>query len=76
MTHKISFTAQGTIYQTIEILNDEPIESIVEKLNNGQYLTTVHEDKTISVTESGRIIANIIDTDNQLEYNDFEVETL
>ncbi len=74
MTHKISFTAQGTIYQTIEILNGDSIETVIEKLNNGQYVTTIHESKMIEVTESGRVVAKVINTDNQLEYNDFEVE--
>jgi uncharacterized protein YpbB len=74
MEHKISFVAQGTIYQTIKILNGDSIETVIEKLNNGQYVTTVHENKKIEVTESGRVVAEIIDTDNQLEYSDFEAE--
>lgn len=79
MAHKISFTAIGTIEQTIEITNGESIKTVIEKLNSNEYLTTILDDgsktgskivRTSDFSEIGKIIA----TENELEYNDFEIE--
>ena len=74
MEHKINFLVSGDISQTIKITDEDySINKIIEGLNSGKYITTIHEDKEIVVTISGRKIAEVINNDNNLEYTDFEI---
>lgn len=75
----ISFTAQGHVVQTIEIISDHTLDQIIKMLNKGTAVTTVQEgtDKHpsyIELTATGEKIAKITDVDNQLEYNDFDID--
>jgi hypothetical protein len=70
---KISFLANGTVNQEIDIIKkDLTVIDLVVGLDSGKYFTTMGEDKTIIDTFTNEIVANIIDTDNRLEYNYFE----
>ncbi len=70
---KIRFLAEGYVTQTIEILNGETVAEVVEKLNKGEYATTVNGD-FIQHLESSEVIANIVDQDLSTEYMNFEEE--
>lgn len=75
MEFALCFSASGYIYQNIEIIDEnETPQNIIKKLNSGEYMTTIHEtDKTIQETATGKKIAYITDTNNELEYVDFEI---
>jgi len=69
---KISFLASGTINQEIDIIKEDlTIKDIVVGLNCCKYLTTLGEDKTIIDSFTNEVVANIINTDNQLSYEYF-----
>ena len=70
---KISFLANGTVNQEVEIIKDGlTINDIVTGLNCGKFFTTMGDDKTIVDAFSGEDVAKIIDTENELEYSYFE----
>lgn len=69
----IRFLSEGYVTQTIEILNGETVAEVVEKLNQGEYATTVNGD-IIQRIESGEVIANIVDQEIGTEYRNFEEE--
>jgi hypothetical protein len=80
MNAKISFSVVGSITQTLKILNGESAESIAEKLNTGEYVTSVAgyryiiPAEQIGIVESNKI-AIIEDSDlEHTEYTDFEAE--
>jgi len=69
---KIRFSVVGTITQEIEILNGESPEAIAEKLESGEYITSVAGHRTIERTANGERIAIIYDNDFETEYSNFE----
>jgi len=70
---KISFLANGTINQEIDITKENlTIKDIVLGLNCGKYFTTMGKDKTIVDSFTNEVVAIIVDTDNQLSYEYFE----
>jgi hypothetical protein len=70
---KISFLANGTVNQEIDIIKEGlTVNDLVLGLNSGKYFTTMGEDKTVVDAFTNETVANIVDTDNQLEYNYFE----
>ncbi len=79
MNAKIRFSVEGSITQTLFILNGESAESIAEKLGTGEYVTSVAGDRYIIRTEQignadSEKIAIILDSDLDTEYTNFEVE--
>lgn len=73
-TFEISFTAQGYVKQTVEITDETWTASKLEKaLNKGKVVTTIQEDGSIDITASGKSIGKILNVDNNLEYEDFDV---
>ena len=73
MTTKIRFLAEGYVTQTIEILNGETVQEVVEKLKSGEYMTTVTGDNSfIQRVDNNENIAEIVDQDMGTEYCDFE----
>jgi hypothetical protein len=70
---KISFLVNGTVNQEIDIIKEGlTINDVVLGLNCGKYFTTMGDDKTIVDAFNNETVANIVDTDNQCEYNYFE----
>lgn len=75
MKVEIRFSVQGYIKQVVEITKDGYTpERIQEELNKGILVTTVQEDGTMDVTASGEVVGKVASVDNNLEYDDFEVE--
>ena len=75
MDAKISFSVVGSITQTIKILNGESAESIAEKLNTGEYITSVAGYRYIMPSidyGNNEKIAIILDSEMNTEYTDFE----
>ena len=77
MQIEVVFSVHGWVKQTIA-LNDKGkelgVDKIQEMLNNGSLATTVQEDGTLDITSSGEVVGNITSIDNNLEYEDFEIE--
>jgi hypothetical protein len=72
---KITFSASGTVTQSITFLNDEVSAQDLQKgLNNGEYITTIQEENTYVETISGERVASIDNVDNELTYEDYTVE--
>lgn len=73
---RISFTAQGHIYQTIKLLTEKYTEQqIVDMLKSGEAYTTVQEKGNVEIISTGEIIGIVTSVDNYLEYEDFEILT-
>jgi len=75
--YDIAFNAQGTITQTIQITDKKyNIDKIISGLNKGKLMTTISGNRSwIETTKNWKKVAEIVETDNQLEYLDFEDET-
>ncbi len=76
---ELNFSVQGYVKQTIKVVNDDyNAESIIKGLNDGTLLTTIHEPvgplkiRDIIKTENDEVVANILSSDDELEYFDFE----
>ncbi len=76
MEIEISFCVQGHFTQTVKLKDDCKLtaQEIQEQLRSGTLVTTVQEDGTLDITESGKAIGTVTDTTNELEYSDFDVE--
>lgn len=79
----ICFDVVGSVQQELNILQEDiTIEKVVEKLNTGEYLTTLEKDKStkyvITFDEDGNEvnIAEIIKQQvvDEMEYSRFQVE--
>lgn len=71
----ISFCVQGSVKQTLEILDDKwNGVKIVKALNEGIIFTTIQENGTVDIVESGRVVAKIVNVDNSCEYNEFDID--
>lgn len=72
---KIQFNVTGSITQTVKIVKEDVTpEEIVKKLNSNEYVTTVFGEKPMVVeTSTFKPIAEIINTDNECEYTEFEI---
>lgn len=76
MDAKITFSAQGSITQTVKITDPGYTpERLVKELDSGELITTVQANGTVDVTASGKVVASVIDVANELEYYDFELRT-
>lgn len=80
----ICFDVVGSIQQELKILQEDvTIEKVVEKLNTGEYLTTLEKDEStkyiITFNEEGNEvnIAEIIKQRvvEEMEYSRFQVES-
>jgi hypothetical protein len=70
----LSFTAQGHISQTIQITNPAYTpKRIVAMLNSGKAVTTVQENGTVDIVATGEVIGKVVNVNNELEYDDFEL---
>ena len=71
----ISFYAAGNITQTISVEDDCTLsdEEIVQGLENGEVSTTMREGGTV-LDENSAVIGVVDNTDNNLEYTNFELE--
>ena len=77
MDFEISFCAQGSIKQRVEITDPGmTAERLQDLLNKGDAVTTVQEggDVVLLLNEEERVIGKVVDVDNSLEYCEFEVE--
>lgn len=80
----ICFDVVGSIQQELKILQEDvTIEKVVEKLNTGEYLTTLEKDEStkyiITFDEEGNEV-NIAEITKQrvveeMEYSRFQVES-
>ena len=76
---KLRFSAQGIVNQTVEIVDSSITPDILIKmLKNGEAVTTIQEGGNVEITSSkimtaGKRIAIVVDIDNELEYEDFEL---
>lgn len=74
MKIRISFAASGYVGQTIEMTNPEITpQQLIDGLNSGLYVTTIQEDGSVDITKSGESIGRVVDVDNCLEYEEFEL---
>lgn len=72
---EIAFSVEGTIKQTLEIVNPEyTLETILAGLASGKLATTIQEGGSVDVVATGEKIATVINVDNELGYFDFEAE--
>lgn len=72
---EISFSVQGYVTQTVEIVDPKMTPAKLQKLlNDGKACTTIQENGTVDITSTGRIVARVVFVDNNCEYCDFEVE--
>ena len=73
---KIVFNAQGWVKQTIEITDPTVTpEALVEMLNEGKAVTTIQEDGLVEILATGKQIGRVINVDNNLEYEEFDIES-
>jgi hypothetical protein len=72
---KVTFNAVGYVTQIVTLSVPITLKELQAGLNSGKYVTTLHgDDSVIEETATGKQIAEIEDTDNNLEYTEFEVE--
>jgi len=70
----VRFSVSGWVTQRVEIFHpDITPEKLQDMLNNGDALTTIQEDGSIT-TAAGDGIGKVLSVDNECEYEDFEVE--
>ena len=70
---KIAFSVSGWVTTTVSVPDEFELDDLQRKLNDGTYVTTLQEGGTLDVLESGKEIGRVIDVDNELGYEDFEV---
>jgi hypothetical protein len=75
---RISFGAAGYVTQDIAVSDEVDAEDLVNKLNSGDWATTIQEGGNLEVVASGEIIGKVVYVENSLEYDEFatEVESL
>lgn len=74
---KITFQVSGYIEQIVELSDDYADlsdEEIASKLELGEFVTTINEPGTIESQDYTKQIGRIVSLDNNLEYEEFEVE--
>lgn len=75
---KISFNVSGSVQQRVEIVQRGLTpEGLIEMLNEGTAVTTVQDDGTIDITESGTVIAKVVEgmtTKSNLQYTEFDLD--
>jgi ABC-type molybdate transport system substrate-binding protein len=72
---EIAFSVEGSVKQTIEIINPAYTpEMIVSGLASGKLATTIQEGGSVDVVATGEKVATVINIDNELGYFDFEQE--
>lgn len=74
-TIQISFLAHGYVNQTVEIPDDFDETELEEGLNSGKICTTIQENGSIDILATGKKIGTVVDVENNLEYEDFDVES-
>jgi hypothetical protein len=72
----LSFTAHGYIKQTVKITKDDITpRQLVDMLNSGEAVTTIQEHNgSVEIFATGEKIGEVVNVDNELEYDDFELE--
>jgi hypothetical protein len=71
----VSFSARGGIDMRIEIRKSGMTpEDLVNGLNAGTIQTTVQYGGKVMVTETGELVGDIVRVDNNMDYEDFELE--
>jgi len=77
MKARITFSAQGTVTQTVAITDPgyTPLR-LVDELNSGELLTTLQANGSVEITRSGVVVATVVDMDNNFEYSDFALRNL
>ena len=74
---KITFQVSGYIEQIVQLSDDYADlsdEEIASKLELGEFVTTINEPGTIESQDYTKQIGRIVSLDNNLEYEEFEVE--
>tara|TARA_Y100000034_G_scaffold75750_1_gene90941 strand:+ start:3953 stop:4183 length:231 start_codon:yes stop_codon:yes gene_type:complete len=71
----ITFSAQGWIKQHVVLCDDNVTAEEAQKgLNDGTMVTTIQEGGSLEITKDGKRVGVVEFVDNNLEYEDFEVE--
>jgi hypothetical protein len=75
MEFEILFNVKGLMYQSITTVDEtETPESIITKLETGEYYTTICGDKKMIVeTDTEKEIAYITNSDNELKFFNFKI---
>lgn len=71
---EVTFSAQGHIKQTIEVPVDTDPEELQAALNSGAVFTSIQEGGQVWFLDSPDKSGTVVNVDNNLEYEDFEVE--
>lgn len=72
----ITFNASGYVRQTVQITNPKfTPEQVVQMLNDGSAVTTVQEGGTLDITATGEKIGEVVNVDNDLEYEEFDLDS-
>jgi len=72
---EVTFNVTGGFRQTIEILTTDTPRQFIQKLNDGEYLTTMGDSRDVVEIVEGKIekVGKIVSCDsNDSEYSDFE----
>jgi hypothetical protein len=75
MEFQLIFNVKGSMYQSITTVDEtETPESIIDKLETGEYFTTINGDKKMIVeTDTEKEIAYITNSDNELDFFGFKI---
>ena len=72
-TVRIAFGAAGYVTEDIEVADDVDEQVLADKLASGEWVTTIQEGGSLEVTASGQVIGRVVNIDNELEYDEFEL---
>jgi hypothetical protein len=73
----LSFSVQGHVKQTIEIVSPKYTpKKILKGLNDGTIITTIQEGGSVEFVRDGHVIGKVVNVDNQCEYFDYELGEL
>lgn len=71
----VTFEAQGSVKQTVLLTDPNIIARKLEKmLRKGEAATTIQEGGTVDVVADGKVLGRVVNVDNNLEYDVFDVE--
>ena len=72
----VAFDVMATVEQSIDIHTDDTPEAFVEKLNKGEYFTTLEYPSNEVMNLEGIVVGTIVDSivQSHSEYRDFEVK--
>ena len=72
MEYTITFCASGYIKQSVKITKKGlTIKKLLKLLNSGEAATSIH-DGQLEMVKTGEKLGEILNTENNLEYEDFD----